>query len=148
MNTFSKHYTDHELCLLHDTYMEMYDKLMGTPQQWILTASYSDLVNSLGNIHPDLHKYTMFMLVYKQNVYEIDGANDKRHEDRLLEKELIIKIREDADKGLLKHGGELVVPRDIMDKFNWSVEMTDAYLLQAFGTCYIHNGEQWLVKKP
>lgn len=85
MKTISQFYSDEVLCILHDKYMAYYDAYVDTPQEhWCTKLSYDELVvHALGNSEQALREFAMFLLVYKQNVYDIDHANDLRICDKV-----------------------------------------------------------------
>lgn len=151
MKTFSKHYTDHELCLLHDKYMRLYDTLTDTEFEWILTANYSRLLELMVESEfigcSKAAQAAAFMLVYKQNVCHIDGANEKRREDAMLAKQLLVVIKNDCNNQLWRHNGELCIPHELKDEMGWDDDMLNGYLLQAFGKAYKYNGEDWVLNK-
>lgn len=77
--TISTVYTDEDLCNLHDQYMHMHEDVVDTDLNWILRANYTQLIAGMNPMHDMVaSRICAFMLIYKQNVYHIDQANDKR----------------------------------------------------------------------
>lgn len=76
MKTISQYYSNEVLCMLHDKYMAYLDAYADTPQAHWFTMGYDELtVHALGNSESALRELAMFLLVYKQNVYDIDHSN-------------------------------------------------------------------------
>lgn len=71
-------YTHEQLIAMHTQYMMYYDNYIDTEWAWLITrATRGQLVETAAIASDNVAGLCYFMVVYKDNVYDIEAANER-----------------------------------------------------------------------